>query len=213
LRRIERAFFARDAVEVAHDLLGKVFVAGECSVRVVETEAYREDDPASHSHRGITRRNRVMFAEAGLLYVYFTYGMHHCANVVTGSTGEGSAVLIRAGEPLAGTALMRTRRGEPRREQDLSNGPAKLCQALGIDLSHNGADLSHSGTDPVDSPVFGIFDDGSRQPVRIGTSSRIGIRVGADLPWRFSVTGNRFVGHPNALTGQVSGSARRTSRP
>ena len=172
---------------VARELLGKLFVVGECTGRIVETEAYRPEDPASHSHRGETARNRVMFGEAGHLYVYFTYGMHHCANVVTGQRGEGSAVLIRALEPVDGVSLMRERRATARRTVDLTNGPGKVCQALALGIEHNGTDL-------VSSPTMWVADDGTPLPAGVCTSPRVGIRVGTDLHWRFFVKGNAYVG-------------------
>jgi len=187
VRRLPRAFFARDAVIVAQDLLGKVLSVGDCTGRIVETEAYRPEDPASHSYRGETQRNRTMFGAPGLLYVYFTYGMHHCANVVTGAVGEGSAVLIRAIEPLSGIDTMRDRRRNPRREVDLTNGPAKCCEALGLDRASDGIDLTTSA-------AVLIADDGTPPPLRPGVSARVGIRVGRELHWRFYVPGNAYVG-------------------
>lgn len=199
MRRLRRSFYARDAVEVARDLLGKVLVAGPCSGRIVETEAYRPDDPASHSFRGKTPRNSVMFGAPGHLYVYFTYGMHYCANVVTGGSGEGSAVLIRALAPIDGLRSMRARRKAARSDLDLANGPAKVCQALGIALGHNGVDLTAS-------PGLCVVDDGT-VPERIGTSARIGISTGTDLQWRFFVEGDPHVSRRSGQPG------RRTSAP
>ena len=140
--RLPRRFYARPSTVVARELLGRVFVrAGRGSARVaariVETEAYEQTDPASHSFRGLTPRNAVMFGPAGHLYVYFTYGMHFCMNVVTDREGWGSAVLLRAAEPLEGLASMRRRRGTPD-VRLLCAGPARLTQAFGIDRRFDG---------------------------------------------------------------------------
>ena len=124
---LDRAFYTRSALCVAPDLLNKVLLVGPCQGRIVEVEAYTPDDPASHSFRGRTTRNEAMFGPPGHLYVYFIYGMHCCANVVTGETPDGQAVLIRAVVPMVGLELMRQRRG---RMDNLSNGPGKLCSAF-----------------------------------------------------------------------------------
>ena len=194
MKRLDRRFFARDSLAVAPDLLGKLFVVGACMGRIVEVEAYRQDDPASHSWRGITPRTAVMFGPAGHLYVYFTYGMHFCANVVTGQPGEGSAVLVRALVPLAGLDEMRARRGGARRDVDLANGPAKVCQAFGLDRSHDGLDL-------VASESLRIGDDGTPPPAVPGVPNRIGISVAVERPWRFFVSGDPHVskGRPAGL--------------
>ena len=178
--RLERAFFARDALVVAPELLGKVLVAGECAGRIVEVEAYRSDDPASHSFRGRTPRNAMMFGPAGVLYVYFTYGMHHCANVVTGVAGDGQAVLLRAVVPLAGVDVMRFRRGG-KPDRLLADGPGKLCLAFGLDRSDDGTDLcTHMATT--------IVDDGTPPPPNPLTTGRVGIRHATDRPWRWRAT-------------------------
>jgi len=180
-------FFDRSAVEVAPDLLGCALVHGPCRGRIVEVEAYLNvDDAASHAHRGMTARNAVMFGPSGRLYVYFTYGMHWCANVVTGSRHDGQAVLLRALEPVDGVELMRERRRRARRDVDLTNGPAKLCEAFAITGVDNGADLLTGAIhlESRDAPI-----DRSR----IAASSRIGISKAIDHPWRWSVIGNRYV--------------------
>jgi len=148
------------------------------SGRVVETEAYTADDPASHSFRGRTPRNGVMFGPPGRLYVYLSYGIHRCANVVTGAEGDGQAVLIRAIEPLAGVEEMLLRRGRT----PLADGPGKLCQALGIGLGDNGAVLCGPG------PIR-LLDDGTEPPSEPIVGPRVGITKAVDTPWRFRTSG------------------------
>lgn len=190
MRRLPKSFYAHDALVVARELLNKVLRVGKCSVRIVETEAYRgSDDPASHSYRGETLRNAVMFGPPGYLYVYFTYGMHYCANVVCFEDGIAQAVLLRAGEPIDGLALMRKRRGlRIANDRNLCNGPAKLAQALGIVRAHNGISLL--------SGKVGIYDDGIAPPKRPSRSARVGIREATDKQWRFYVPNNPYVSKP-----------------
>jgi DNA-3-methyladenine glycosylase len=180
---------------VAPELLNKVLVRGERSGRIVEVEAYRgEADPASHSFRGETPRVRTMFGPAGHLYVYFTYGMHWCANVVCGDVGEGTAVLVRALEPLTGLDEMRQARGgAARRDRDLCDGPAKLAQALGIGQAQDGADLVHG------DEVF-LVDDGTLPPAEPVQTARVGISVAQEHPWRWLVPASPHVsrGRPSA---------------
>jgi DNA-3-methyladenine glycosylase len=180
--RLARPFFARDSRVVAPELLNKLLVRGDRVGRIVEVEAYAgAEDPASHGFRGPTPRNEVMFGRPGHLYVYFTYGMHFCANAVCGEVGESSAVLLRALAPMAGLDEMRAARGvAARRDRDLCSGPAKLCQAFGLDRSHDGLDLVRGGE-------VGVFDDGTPPPVAPGVSPRIGISVAVDQPWRWFV--------------------------
>jgi len=178
-KRLGRRFYTRDALEVAPDLLDKVLVVGPCAGRIVEVEAYRADDPASHSYRGQTARNATMFAPGGLLYVYFTYGMHYCANVVTGAASDGQAVLLRAVSPFRGIEVMRARRAV-RSDRTLADGPGKLCQAFGLDGSHDGIDLCAS------ADVF-IVDDGTPPPSEPLVGSRVGIRHGTEHPWRWRI--------------------------
>jgi DNA-3-methyladenine glycosylase len=185
---LDRAWFARQSPVVAAELLNKVLVsrlgAGSESVsgRIVEVEAYDEADPASHTYVGRTSRNAVMFGHPGHLYVYLSYGIHRCANVVTGGEGSGQAVLLRSVMPLHGLELMRRRRGG-RADRELADGPGKLCAALAIDLLHNGIDL----TDP-DGPVS-IHDDGTPPPADPVVGPRVGITKAVDTPWRFRVPG------------------------
>lgn len=148
------------------------------SGRIVETEAYMRDDPASHSHRGPTARNRTMFGPAGHLYVYRSYGLHWCANVVTGAAGDGQAVLVRAVTPVDGVDVVTARRAG-RTARELSNGPGKLCEALGIGGHDDGLDL----TDPR-SPIR-IVDDGTSPPSDPITGPRVGITKATDRPWRY----------------------------
>jgi DNA-3-methyladenine glycosylase len=192
-RTLPRAFYARDSLEVAPDLLHKLLVhddpvEGRIALRIVEVEAYRgAQDPASHGYRGPTARTASMFGPPGHLYVYFTYGMHWCANVVTGGPGEANAVLLRAGEPIAGLDAIRRRRPAARRDRDLAAGPARLAQALGVDGRFDGADL-------VRGPVR-ILDDGTPTPAAPGWSTRIGLSPGRGdtHPWRCFVPGNAHV--------------------
>lgn len=184
---LPRSFYCRETIEVAQSLLGKVLVRrtdqGIVAGRIVETEAYKQNDPACHASRGMTKRNQVMFGEPGHAYVYFTYGMHFCFNVVTAPQGVGEAVLIRAIEPLEGIDLM-ARYRRTNKLTNIASGPGKVCQAFGLGREHNGLDLTDG--------VLTIVDDGHVLD-RIVTSTRIGIRLAADLPWRFYIADNPHV--------------------
>ena len=188
--RLPRRFYARPSTVVARELLGRVFVrsgraGARVAARIVETEAYEQTDPASHSFRGLTARNAVMFGPAGHLYVYFTYGMHFCMNVVTDREGWGSAVLLRAAEPLEGVATMRRRRGTADLHL-LCSGPARFTQALGIARGFDGVDL-------VDGSTLWIERGVPVPEARVQIGPRVGIRSGVEQPWRFSVAGDAFV--------------------
>ena len=179
-------FYARSALEVAPDLLNKVLVAPDGRAgRIVEVEAYRgADDPGSHGFGGRTKRNATMFGPSGRLYVYFTYGMHWCANVVAETDGVAAAVLLRALTPLEGLDDMYTARGPAaRRDRDLCSGPAKLTQALGIDGTLDGADLVRGDRGAT------IIDDAEPPPPTPVVTTRIGLSNGAELLWRFYVAG------------------------
>ncbi len=204
------AFYARDTVTVARDLLGAVMVhetpEGTAAGRIVETEAYLRDDAACHASRGRTPRTEVMFGPPGRAYIYLIYGMYHCFNVITGPRGIGEAVLIRALEPLAGLPLMAQRRGrtEPR---DLCSGPGKLVIAMGISISQNGADLRRGPLrilpatamgSPAEKPQGGKLPAGKPRAGKpslgnIKVTTRIGLSVAADLPLRFYLEGNPFI--------------------
>ena len=196
---IPRNFFARPSVEVAPDLLGCVLehetADGVVAAELTEVEAYAgRSDPASHAYRGKTARNAVMFGPPGHAYVYFTYGMHFCVNVVClGEEGSASAVLLRAGRVIAGEELARARRTRgttviaPR---DLARGPARLCQALGIDRSQNGADMVSAGSS------LRVLNETPIQPAtprRIVTGPRVGVSSAAEIPWRFWYDGDPTV--------------------
>jgi len=195
-RTLGRRFYDRDALDVAPELLNKLLVSTEngerVAARIVEVEAYRgADDPGSHAYRGCTPRNETMFGRPGGLYVYFTYGMHWCANAVCGEDGEGVAVLLRALAPMDGVELMRAARGPAaRRDRDLTSGPAKLCQAFGIDGTDDGADLV------TGDRGITIIDDGARPPRHPGNSARIGLTAGAEHPWRWYVPGDPNLSRP-----------------
>lgn len=198
MQRLPRAFFARPATEVAPDLLGCVLwhdsPAGLVTVRLTEVEAYQGSaDPASHAFRGRTARNGVMFGDPGYAYVYFTYGMHFCVNLVCQPPGVAEAVLIRAGQVIAGADLAARRRApgsaRPVREADLARGPGRLGQALGIDRDQDGADVCGSG-----GPV-GVGPRSGGQPPDpvISTGPRVGVSQAADRPWRYWLAGDPYV--------------------
>lgn len=178
------SFFECDAVTLAPKLLGKIVKKGACTGVIVETEAYGTD-PASHAYK-VTPRSAPMRDTYGHWYVYFTYGMHYCANVTCDKDGIG-AVLIRAVEPIEGIEAMRLRRKSPA----LTNGPAKFCEAFGITKKQNG--LPAAGDLPASKTGFAIFDAPAIPKSRIAASPRIGISAGKHLPWRFYIKNNPFV--------------------
>jgi DNA-3-methyladenine glycosylase len=183
-RPLARRFFRRDSRELAPLLLNKVLVHGDRSARLVEVEAYAgSEDPGSHAYRGVRPRNATMFGPPGHLYVYRSYGVHWCANVVCGEEGWASAVLLRGATPLTGVDEMYASRPGIVRDRDLCAGPGRLCQALGIDGTFDGTDIV-TGSDGVL-----LCDDGTPPPDDPGISTRIGIAPGKgdELPWRYYV--------------------------
>jgi DNA-3-methyladenine glycosylase len=193
--KLGKDFYLADVLTVARNLLGKTFVRINnnkiLSGRIVEVEAYNgSTDEASHSFKGKTSRNEVMFKSGGLLYVYFTYGMHFCGNIVTGKEGSGCAVLLRGIEPIDGIEEMSLNRyGKTnltvKEKISLTNGPAKICQAFGIDRENNGLDLTGN-------EIF-ILNSKITPKKKISVSKRIGIKKSVDLPWRFYINDNPFV--------------------
>lgn len=201
-----RAFYDRDAVTVARDLLNGVLVRvlpeGVVAGRITETEAYTQEDPSSHSFGGKRTRNTAMFGAPGHAYIYYIYGAHYCLNAVTGAEGVGEAVLIRALEPLVGVELMQLRRGltetaPPRTEaaaerarlrrlQTLCGGPGRLCQAFGLDQTFNGADLT------LGPPLWIAPPRDPADPEAILATPRIGISRAQDYLWRFTLRGDPF---------------------
>jgi DNA-3-methyladenine glycosylase len=194
-KKLPREFYLRPVLKVATDLLGKILVKNEgtklLAGKIVEVEAYDgSKDEASHSFRGKTKRNEIMFWQGGYLYVYFTYGVHHCCNVVTGKEGYGAAVLIRAIEPLIGIETMAYRRFGKRKIDEkqllnLTNGPGKICEAFAFNRSHSGLDLTGN-------KVY-IIDVQSVKKSQIGISKRIGITKSTELPWRFFIKDSKFL--------------------
>ncbi|PSC03518.1 DNA-3-methyladenine glycosylase [Alsobacter soli] len=178
-------YFARDAASLAHDLIGATLLFHGVGGVIVETEAYDQEDPASHSFRGPTPRNAAMFGPAGHAYVYRSYGVHWCFNIVCGPGPTGQAVLVRALEPTQGLAAMQGRRGlaDPRL---LCAGPGRLCQALGLSREHDGL--------PLTRPPFHLLPAHGRPPVLAGP--RIGITKGVETPWRFALAGSPYLSRP-----------------
>jgi DNA-3-methyladenine glycosylase len=190
--RLGRAFFSRDPVIVARDLLGRILFyrrpEGLLAGRIVETEAYTgEADPASHAFRGRTARNAVMFGAAGHAYVYFSYGMHYCLNVTADAPGTAGAVLLRAMEPLAGMEMMR-RRGDRRPDVRLLSGPGKIGRGFGLSLKDNGRDFTRG--------PLGLAGGTPVADREVATTRRIGISRAVDRPYRFSLIGSRSVSGP-----------------
>jgi DNA-3-methyladenine glycosylase len=175
------SLLTRPVIDVARDLLGTTLLVDGVGGIIVETEAYARDDPASHSFRGPTARNTAMFGAPGHAYVYRSYGIHWCFNIVAGAE-PGSAVLVRALEPTTGLDAMRARRG-PADPRLLCAGPGRLCQALGLTGAHDGLAL--------DRPPFALLPRGSEPAIVAGP--RIGIARGVDAPWRFGIAGSRFL--------------------
>ncbi|MGV8932499.1 MAG: DNA-3-methyladenine glycosylase [Luteimonas sp.] len=185
---LPRSFYQRDPTLVAPQLLNKLLCGPDGRAgRIVEVEAYRDDDPAAHTFRGKTARNATMFGPPGHMYVYFTYGMHWCANAVCGDVGVGAGVLMRALEPVAGIPQMRTLRPKAVRDRELCNGPARLTQAMGITGVHNGIDLA------AGVAAYTITDDGTPPPPLPKIGPRVGISRATDTPWRWSVPANIHV--------------------
>ncbi|HWA65479.1 MAG TPA: DNA-3-methyladenine glycosylase [Mycobacteriales bacterium] len=185
---LPRRFYDRPVVEVARDLLGCVVSAAGVSIRLTEVEAYDGgNDPASHAYRGQTARNAVMFGPPGHAYVYFTYGMHFCMNLVCGPVGTAQAVLLRAGHVVSGVEIARARRPAARSDRDLARGPARICQALTVDRSLDGVDVTARASTITVSAGTPVPD----AAVRVGP--RIGISVATDWPYRFWVDGDPTV--------------------
>jgi DNA-3-methyladenine glycosylase len=180
--------YARSVHEVARDLVGMTLRHGATSGRIVEVESYHQEEPACHAYIGPRPRTEVLFGPPGFAYVYRSYGIHALLNAVAEEDGVGAAVLIRAVEPIDGIELMRSRRAVGR-DEDLTNGPGKLTEALGIGLGLNGANLE---TGPV---RIEPRDAGSRPP-EIVTGERIGITKAVELPWRFCDATSRYVSRP-----------------
>lgn len=197
-KKLSRDFYTRELLTVAKELLGKRFAKVSnnnlmLSGKIVEVEAYDGSvDQAAHTYKGKTPRNEVMFRQGGYLYVYFTYGMYYCCNIVTGNENEGKAVLIRAIEPLEGIVQMAVNRFQKdfindKELRNLANGPGKLCMAFGITKEYNGTDLSGER-------IF-LLDQKKVPEENIISTTRIGISKSVELPWRFYIKNNPYVSH------------------
>lgn len=194
-RKLKKSFYRRELLDVARDLLGKILVKVDgkniLSGKIVEVEAYHGDfDKAAHSYNGITKRTKIIFEAGGYLYVYFTYGAHHCCNVVTGKKGQGTAILIRAVEPLTGIECMIKNRfarilKNENEIYNLTSGPGKTCKAFGISRKHSGIDLTGD-------KIF-ILEAEKIKGKDIEISKRIGISKSIDLPWRFFIKSNPYL--------------------
>ena len=182
------AFYSRPVLDVARDLIGCVVAHQGCAGVIVEAEAYHDSEPACHAFVGVTGRTQTLFGAPGIAYVYRSYGIHALLNAVSEPEGVGAAVLIRALEPVEGIELMAARRGIFE-VSALCSGPGKLTQALGIGLEHNGADLARG-------PIVISSRPPAWQDTEISVDRRIGITKAAELPWRFSAAGSRFVSRP-----------------
>lgn len=193
--KLKKNFYSGKVLTVAKELLGKILVhenAGEIfSGKIVEVEAYDGSmDKAAHSYPGKTKRNEVMFREGGYLYVYLSYGVHYCCNVVTGGKGKGTAVLIRAIEPVEGIENMSKNRFgrkliNEKEKHNLTSGPGKVCKAMNINIEHSGIDLTGNKIYILDQPKV--------EDKMIGISKRIGITRSANLPWRFFIQDNPYL--------------------
>jgi DNA-3-methyladenine glycosylase len=184
-RALARDFFGRSVHKVAPDLIGATLLVDGVGGVIVEVEAYHHTDPAAHSYRGPTPRNRVMFGPPGFVYVYRSYGIHWCVNFVCEKEGSASAVLIRALQPTHGISAMRRRRGL-HDERSLCSGPGKLTQALAITDKHNGL--------PLDAPPIALH---ARPRTReVVTGLRIGITKAVELPWRYGLAGSAYLSKP-----------------
>jgi DNA-3-methyladenine glycosylase len=179
--------FSADSSLVAQRLIGVVLLVDGVGGRIVETEAYDREDPASHSFSGPTARNATMFGPPGRAYVYRSYGVHWCLNFVCREAGHGAGVLIRAIEPLQGVGLMRQRRGVAG-ERLLCSGPGRLCQALGVTQAHDGL--------PLDQPPFVLRPPDGGENIDIVSGPRIGISKAMDVPWRYGLAGSPFLSRP-----------------
>lgn len=183
---LTRSFFDRPVLDVAPELLGTVLVHGPVAVRITEVEAYDgANDPASHAYRGLTPRTTVMFGPPGHVYVYFTYGMHYCANLVCGPDGTASAVLLRAGEVVAGLDIARSHRPGVAKDTQLARGPANLVRALGLGPHHNGVDVVAGGELQIQR--------GATEHGEVRAGPRVGVSTGATRPWRFWIAGDPTV--------------------